>query len=425
MAQLKVGAGRASIIFPQSMFPHEGFKGIHDDPQVKVVVIESGERAAIVSAELVNIFEDGIVLFKDLIAEKCGVKKENIWIHVTHAITTPHAPKTRDEFPPHIAPPPHMLDESGEKKKAWYDAVTAAFAAACEQAAVLEDATVGYGEGFSDVNTNRDVETPFGWWINLNPEGLSDKTLHLIRFDRGDGSPIALMVNYALKPCAIDNSQMRENERLISSDIPGLACCLAEEKLGAPCLFFMSAAGDQVPKDQAFLEFVDADGKVQKDDRGVAYGLKIVEQYGPIFADDILRTAEKAAPCEGEFALRFSGSSFRWGAKGRAPMQPRRSAEYAAEREVEVGSEIITLGKLALVAVKPEVNVITEQELQQASPFETTLLFSMVNGGMKYMPDASSYERCTWEAQSAMLMPGAAEKWVEVTADALRKLAEE
>ena len=77
---------------------------------------------------------------------------------------------------------------------------------------------------------------------------------------------------------------------------------------------------------------------------------------------------------------------------------------------------------MALVAVKPEVNVITEKQLQEWSPFETTLLLSMVNGGLKYMPDAGSYERCTWESQSAMLMPGAAERWVEETVSALKAL---
>lgn len=423
MAVMKVGAGRARIAFPQALFPHEGFKGIHDDPQVKVLLIENGERAAIISAELVNIFDDGIAAVKEIVAEKCSVKKENVWIHVTHAITTPHTPKTRDEFPPHVQPPMHLIDETGVKKKAWYDAVNAAFAEASAQAAELEEATLGYYRGFSDVNTNRDVETPFGWWVNLNPEGPSDKNLHLVRFNRADGSPIALMVNYALKPCAIDNSQMKENERLISSDIPGLACRIAEEKLGAPCLFFMSAAGDQVPKDQAYLEVVDGEGKVQKDDRGVAYGLKIVEQYGPVLAADILAAADKAVCAAPEGEIRRGGCAFSWGAKGRAPMMPRRSADYRAEREVTVTSDILLLGKLAFVAVKPEINVITEKQLQEQSPFETTLLMSMVNGGMKYMPDASSYERCTWESQSASLMPGAAEKWVAETVKALNELA--
>ena len=272
------------------------------------------------------------------------------------------------------------------------------------------------------MNVNRDVETPFGWWVNLNPEGPSDKTLHIVRFNKADGSPLAILVNYALKPCAIDNSQMRENQRLISSDVPGLACRIAEEKLGAPCLFFMSAAGDQVPKDQAMLEYVDAEGKVQRDDRGVEYGLKLVEQYGPVLAETIVATAKKVSCAPLEQELRRSGCSFRWGAKGRTQMQPRKSAEYVAEREVEVTSDILILGELAFVAVKPEVNVITEKQLQEQSPFKVTLLFSMVNGGLKYMPDALSYERCTWESQSAMLMPGAAEKWVEETVSSLREL---
>lgn len=422
MAQLRAGAGSAKIVFPQELFPHEGFKGIHDDPQVKVLVIEAGEKVAIVSAELVNIFDDGIKIVKEIVSKNCDVKPEHVWIHVTHAITTPHAPKTRDEFPPHITPPPHMIDESGTKKKAWYDAVTAAFEAASKQAAVLEDATMGYIEGTSDINTNRDVETPFGWWVNLAPDGPSDKALHIVRLNKADGSPLAVMVNYALKPCAIDNSQMRENQRLISSDIPGLACRIAEEKLGAPCLFFMSAAGDQVPKDQAFLEYVDEVGNVQRDDRGVEYGLKLVEQYGPVLAEDILSAAEKVQCGAPDAAIRLGGCAFRWGAKGRAPMMPRKSAEYVAEREAEVTSELIIFGDLAFVAVKPEVNVVTEQQLQEQSPFRTTLLFSMVNGGMKYMPDAQSYERCTWESQSAMLMPGAAEKWVEETVKALNAM---
>jgi len=40
---------------------------------------------------------------------------------------------------------------------------------------------------------------------------------------------------------------------------------------------------------------------------------------------------------------------------------------------------------------------------------------SMVNGGMKYMPDRLSYERCTWESQNTALMPGTAEQWRDMT----------
>ena len=43
----------------------------------------------------------------------------------------------------------------------------------------------------------------------------------------------------------------------------------------------------------------------------------------------------------------------------------------------------------------------------------------MINGGMKYMPDKKSYDELHWEALSSMLMPGAAEKFVETALEIL------
>ena len=80
-------------------------------------------------------------------------------------------------------------------------------------------------------------------------------------------------------------------------------------------------------------------------------------------------------------------------------------------------------GKLKLmiiVGTRPEINCKTELELKEASPVARTLLMMMVNGGMKYMPDASSYDRITWESQTASLARGAAEAWVGKTANSLR-----
>ena len=57
--------------------------------------------------------------------------------------------------------------------------------------------------------------------------------------------------------------------------------------------------------------------------------------------------------------------------------------------------------------------------------FESTALLSMVNGGMKYMPDITGFERCTWEAGSSGLMPGSAERWVEKALELEKKLKEE
>ena len=65
---------------------------------------------------------------------------------------------------------------------------------------------------------------------------------------------------------------------------------------------------------------------------------------------------------------------------------------------------------------------ITAAELAEKSPCEKTILISMINGGQKYMPDAKSYARITWEAQNSMMMPGAAEAWVNRVVEILHEM---
>jgi len=89
---LSAGAGKAEIIFPQEMFPTDGFCGIHDTPCLRILVLDCGVRVAIAAAELVNVPDDAISQCQEIISDKTGTRKENVWIHATHAITTPHAP---------------------------------------------------------------------------------------------------------------------------------------------------------------------------------------------------------------------------------------------------------------------------------------------------------------------------------------------
>ena len=95
---LKAGAGSSPIVFPAEMFdpslPNiDGFNGVtHDNPYMRVLVLERDIKVAIVSAELVNIPAYAITLCKDVVSEKTGTLPENVWVHATHAITTPHAP---------------------------------------------------------------------------------------------------------------------------------------------------------------------------------------------------------------------------------------------------------------------------------------------------------------------------------------------
>ena len=48
---LKGGAGIAEIKYPADFFPEEGFKGIHDPIHARALILESGERIAVISLD--------------------------------------------------------------------------------------------------------------------------------------------------------------------------------------------------------------------------------------------------------------------------------------------------------------------------------------------------------------------------------------
>ena len=148
----------------------------------------------------------------------------------------------------------------------------------------------------------------------------------------------------------------------------------------------------------------------------------MVDRLGRKLAEDLI-PAIKAVICDQSTpAIRAGHTALTWGAKGRMPMKPRNTVEWIREGDVTVEGRALLLGDTALVGLKPEVNCVTARQLAEASPFGRTILISMVDGGQKYMPDAESYEKITWESQSSMMMPGAAEGWVRAVAELLREM---
>ena len=93
--------------------------------------------------------------------------------------------------------------------------------------------------GVPKANINRrarDVEGPA--FLGLNPDGPVDRSVGLIRLDKADGSPLALIANYPMH-----GTVLGPNNKLISGDGPGAGADYVEGKLGAPMLYIQGAAG--------------------------------------------------------------------------------------------------------------------------------------------------------------------------------------
>ena len=419
--KIKAGFGRGQILFPEELFPIEGFQGIHDFPHARIMILESGGmKMAICALELVSMSARGIGLCREIIMKETATPGEHIWVHVTHAISTMHEPGPMG--PPDKRPP--ETEEDLRKRKIYYVAIESAVTEAAKQAAEdFSEGSFGWGEGECDANKNRDVETPFGWWTGSDSQGPSNKKMTVLKFVKPDGTPKGFFISYGIKPCAIDNAGMENGTRQVSADVGGVCCRLMEEKYGVPALFAVSAAADQVPKETAWMEEVNETGEVFVRDDGFGQGLVFMEKYGTEMGKCAVAIADGISCTENLAVMKYGEASFQWPARdNRGKKGPSQPKEWPDSGMCIVETGLFAMGDTVFVAEKPEINCQTEKELAEKSAYERTILLCMVNGGMKYMPDKLGYERNTLEAQKSGLQPGAAEKFVEVVAEKTRLL---
>ena len=418
---MRAGFGIGEIVFPEEMFPVEGFCGIHDNPHVRIVFLQGKTDAmALCVMELVNVPETEISYGRERMAEVFQIPIEKTWVHMTHAITTPHEPGPMG--PPEKRPP--ITERQKEQKHMFSEEVRHAFETALQKAKEdLSEAKIGWGRGKCLANQNRDVETPHGWWIGEHGDGPSDKEMILLRVEDQKGKCKGLLVNYGLKPCTIDNSGMDDGTRQISSDCCGMACTYAEKALDAVVIYTMGAAGDQIPVKTSLLEIVTDDGDIKKVDEGVQKGLEYAEDVSAILAYSILQIAGEITCSEAEIPMGWEYVAFDWQLQKKQQRKPGFHVTYTGEgKDGSYTAEVFRLGEAVLVANRTETMAQTGLELKEQSAAPYVLLLCMTNGEAKYMPDRLSTERGTWEAQSSKYMPGCAEKFVQETTKAIQRL---
>ena len=91
-------------------------------------------------------------------------------------------------------------------------------------------------------NMNRRAQFPERTWLGKNSNGILDRQLGIIRIEKIDGSPLALIVNYSMHGTTMFSSNL-----LISADAPGIVAEYVEDNFGAPMLFINGACGDLDP----------------------------------------------------------------------------------------------------------------------------------------------------------------------------------
>jgi neutral ceramidase len=402
---LRASAARAPIGLPDALFPTEGLLGVHDTLHARVLLLDSGQRVALVSVELTSLPEEQVTLLREAVGQNAGLPAENVWMCVTHTLSAPHFV------------PEKMCKTSADRQK--NGQLSAALFAAVRDASLrasarLAPARLGHGSGPCDVNVNRDVWTSDGWWLGRDEVGFSDKTLAVLRFETSYGSPIALLFCHPVRPAVTERPPGSDEPGLVTADLAGAASALVEQEYGGEvtALFFMGAAGDQAPA------LADEGSWSTAKDRGVppenagnrAHAL--AESIGARLGAEVVRLSNsiKCQPCAVPIVVDRAQVEL----AGQEMIQtqllrPSKRLVFASGQPRSEQVEVVRIGDIALVGVRPELSCRTGVDIRQRSPLPATLVLTMVNGAAKYMAEDLAYERITYEAMNSPFARGSAE----------------
>jgi hypothetical protein len=227
----KAGAARREVT-PREPVPMWGYGDRHDALSVgtldqlyaEALVIQAGDRKlAIIGLDLGRPpAEASLQRIRQRIKSEAGV--EYSFIAGSHT---------------HHGPVLELTDEAGKGKgrfdaalryyREMEDAIVAAIVEANSKLAPAKMATGSIQlEGF---NRNRHTKQP------VKP---SDRELAVMRFDGGNGKPIAILVNFTAHPTMIPATTLR-----FSADYVGAMKAEVEKATGARVIFMQGAAGDQ------------------------------------------------------------------------------------------------------------------------------------------------------------------------------------
>jgi neutral ceramidase len=362
--------------------------GVHDHIYARTIVIDNGETsAAIIAVDTVEV-TDGMP-FVEKIAKETGIPADHIVIAATHD---------------HNAPMISLRNADGSHQAT---AAGAAFVAsvgndlvtAVKQAqGSLQPARLGVSHGAADININRDERTPRGYIFGRNPSGFSDKTVWVIRFESLAGQPVALLINYAVHATVIG-----VKNTLVTGEIPGATSRFVEQHYGDKlvALWTSGAAADQHP--------------VIMSDAGTPSDYEAVDVLGRILGEEVVRVSDamKATITEArirgaEKVVKCPGQKIVGDGMGR-PMHDIKSADTDP---VSFRLGALMIDKIAITEVSAELVSKIYQDLRKESPYANTIMVTLANGRVGYIPDDASYDVWTREAVASPLKRGCGESTI-------------
>jgi neutral ceramidase len=405
---LKVGAAKVDVTPAETALPRN-YEGIHDRLHARAIVLNNGTTsAALISLDAGGVSEQIWQNVTRQVESELGIPAKNVLITATHT---------------HSAP--------GQQAAVYVPKIVESVRLAKQR---LAPARVGYGNGVSHINVNRNIIDPQTkrWWEGPNYDGPSDKTVAVVKFETLTGEPIAVYYNYAMHAVAAGQLDM------ISGDAPGTTSKYIEDSFDDKivALWSSGAAGDQNPlyyqqtydlREIRIKEYASrgidisnsmppgGQGLNKKDPavvRLMNQQKQMIASMGQFLGEEVMHVMRGMGRMEA--SIQIDGRQKTVQCPGRQRTDTGRAGfpgTYRDAAPVDIRLGLLKIGDIAIGAVNAEVFNLIAQRLKRESPYARTMMATLTNGSAPsgYIPNDAAYGMYTFEVISSRLQPGCAE----------------
>ena len=403
-AELRVGAGKASVTPAASDFPYlpseavslntgpgeRSFVGVHDEVFARALVADDGvKRVALVVLEVTAVpAADDIA---KAVAQQLGIPVANVMVAATHTHSVPLFSYAGAN------PSPREAREIERLKQGALDAVRQA-------ASHLQPARIAFGRGQGWVNINNGEQS--GSKAGYDPLGPSDKTLDVVRFETAGGAPIALLVNYASHAEVMFRSVTRADGYEISGDLPGAVSQLLEKlPAAAPVVLFTAAAeADQL----TLFKSLQSGGALPATDEGAA-GWALLDSQARRLAGSVMDTVAALKPSAAP--ARVSAATGSATCPGQVlSIDGAGKVSKEAKPPVAIPLAMLRINDVVLGGVGGDVASDIGRHFRAASPAASTSMVTLAGNSVGYVFTDASYVHPGHGLTKSLLKEGCADR---------------
>lgn len=230
----------------------EPFKGVARDLYAKALVLEdaAGRRVALVTSDLIGIRADLAQAIVAAIPASARLGPGQVVLSASHTHSGP-------DLSLDPAPRGNWSAADAAATAAYTRALVETMAALVDRAAGrLEPVRLFTGTGVAHFAMNRREFTENGVVIGVNPRGLADRSVPVLRVDGADGRPRAVLFSYACH-----NTTLTGGNFQIAGDYAGVAQAEIERELSGALAMFMAGTGaDANPYPRGTMELAERHG---------------------------------------------------------------------------------------------------------------------------------------------------------------------